>query len=47
MDRSAHWEQVYRTKGPDQVSWFQAEAQLSRRLIERVAPDRAAPVIDI
>ena len=47
MERSAHWEQVYRTKGPDQVSWFQAEAQLSRRLIERVAPDRAAPVIDI
>lgn len=47
MDRSAHWEQVYRTKGPDQVSWFQAEALLSRHLIERVAPDRAASVIDI
>jgi 2-polyprenyl-3-methyl-5-hydroxy-6-metoxy-1,4-benzoquinol methylase len=47
MDRSAHWEQVYRMKGPDQVSWFQAEALLSRQLIERVAPDRAAPIIDI
>lgn len=47
MDRSAQWEQVYRTKGPDQVSWFQAEALLSRQLIERVAPDRAASVIDI
>jgi SAM-dependent methyltransferase len=47
MNRSAHWEQIYRTKGPDQVSWFQAEARLSRQLIERLVPDRAAPIIDI
>lgn len=47
MDRNAHWEQVYRTKGPDQVSWFQAEARLSRVLIERAAPERAARIIDI
>jgi SAM-dependent methyltransferase len=47
MERAAHWEQVYRTKGPDQVSWYQAEARLSRTLIERVAPDRASRVIDI
>jgi len=47
MDRSAHWEQVYRTKGPEQVSWFQAEAKLSRRLIERALPDRAARIVDI
>ena len=47
MDRSAHWEQVYRTKGPDEVSWFQAEAILSRQLIERVAPDRTASIVDI
>lgn len=47
MDRRAHWEQVYRTKGPDQVSWFQAEALLSRQLIERVAPDRSAAIMDL
>ena len=47
MDRSAHWEHVYRTKQPDQVSWFQAEARLSRELIERAAPDRTARIIDI
>lgn len=47
MDRSEHWEQVYRTKRPDQVSWFQAEARLSRQLIERVVPDRAARIVDI
>src|SRR5665647_1796143 len=42
MDRRAHWEQVYRTKGPDQVSWYQAEARLSRELIERAMPNRTA-----
>lgn len=47
MSRSEHWEQVYRTKAPDEVSWFQADARLSRRLIEAVAPDRASRVIDI
>lgn len=47
MDRSGHWEQVYRTKRPDQVSWFQAEARLSRQLIERIVPDRAARIVDI
>lgn len=47
MDRSGHWEQVYRSKRPDQVSWFQAEARLSRQLIERMVPDRAARIVDI
>lgn len=44
---STHWEHVYRTKGPDQVSWFQAEARLSRELIERHAPARESRIIDI
>lgn len=47
MERAAHWEQVYRTKQPDQVSWFQAEARLSRELIERMAPARDSRIIDI
>lgn len=47
MDRREHWEQVYRTKRPQHVSWFQAEARLSRRLIEAVAPDRDAAIIDV
>ena len=47
MDRSAHWEHVYRTKAPDQVSWFQAEAGLSRQLIERALPDRGASIVDV
>lgn len=47
MDRRVHWDDVYRTKGPEQVSWFQAEAHLSRALIERSAPDRHARIVDV
>ena len=47
MDRRSHWDGVYRTKRPEEVSWFQAEARLSRTLIERAAPDRRARIIDI
>lgn len=47
MDQRAHWNNVYRTRRPDQVSWFQAEAVLSRRLIEESVPDRRAAVLDV
>lgn len=47
MDRRSHWDDVYRTKGPDHVSWFQVEAQRSRALIERVVPERTARIIDV
>jgi SAM-dependent methyltransferase len=47
MDRHAHWDQVYRTKAPDQVSWFQAEASLSKRLITTLEPDCDTPIIDV
>jgi SAM-dependent methyltransferase len=47
MDRERHWEHVYRTKAPTEVSWYQPEARLSLDLIRRVAPDRAAPIIDV
>jgi predicted RNA methylase len=47
MNRAEHWEHVYQTKGPDQVSWFQAEARLSRQIIEAHAPDRSSAMIDI
>ena len=47
MDPRSHWEQVYRTKGPDQVSWFQPEAKLSLELIQLVAPARDTSIIDV
>jgi phosphatidylethanolamine-binding protein (PEBP) family uncharacterized protein len=42
-----HWESLYRTKSPTQVSWYQPEARLSLDLICRVAADPDAPVIDV
>lgn len=47
MDAKAHWQGIYETKGPEQLSWFQAEARLSRQLIERFAPDRDTPILDV
>lgn len=45
--RLEHWEQVYRTRAPDQVSWYQPEARISLNLIRRVAADRDAAIIDV
>ena len=42
-----HWEHIYRTKDPTQVSWYQPEPRLSLDLIRRVAPDLEAPIIDV
>lgn len=42
-----HWERIYRTKDPTQVSWYQPEPRLSLNLIRRVAPDLDAPIIDV
>ncbi len=47
MDRKEHWEAVYRTKRPTEVSWYQSEADLSSRLIQEIAPDRSVPIIDV
>jgi SAM-dependent methyltransferase len=42
-----HWERIYRTKDPTQVSWYQPEPRISLDLIRRVAPDPSAPIIDV
>lgn len=42
----AHWENVYQTKGPSQVSWHQEEPTLSLALIESVSSD-ARDIVDI
>jgi hypothetical protein len=44
MDAKSHWEAVYQTKQPNQVSWFQRKATLSASLIQRVAPDPATTI---
>lgn len=47
MNLKEHWEAVYRSKRPTEVSWYQAEAALSARLIQQVVPSPDAPIIDV
>ena len=47
MDPRAHWEAVYRSKRPDEVSWYRAHLETSLELIAEAAPDRDAAIIDI
>lgn len=48
MNMQQHWENVYGTKTPDQVSWFRPHLETSLALIERAARDnRAASIIDV
>ncbi len=47
MDPKAHWELVYRTKRPTEVSWYAPHLDASLRLIEQAAPDRDAAIIDV
>ncbi|MGI9040760.1 MAG: class I SAM-dependent methyltransferase [Gemmatimonadales bacterium] len=47
IEAEKHWENIYRTKDPTQVSWYQREPRLSLDLIRRAAPDLDAPIIDV
>jgi 2-polyprenyl-3-methyl-5-hydroxy-6-metoxy-1,4-benzoquinol methylase len=47
MNTKAHWESVYQSKAMDEVSWFRPHLDVSLRLIEEAAPDRASAVIDV
>ena len=47
MGTQAHWERVYSTKAPTEVSWFRPHLETSLAFIERVAPDRSARIIDV
>ena len=47
MDTKKRWESICRTKPTSEVSWFQPEGKKSLELIRRVAPERAAPILDV
>jgi SAM-dependent methyltransferase len=47
MDAHTHWEKIYLEKAPDAVSWYRAHLETSIALIEQVAPERAASIIDV
>ena len=47
MDVRSHWEQVYATKDPEQVSWFRSHLERSLELIGRAASSRGASILDV
>jgi 2-polyprenyl-3-methyl-5-hydroxy-6-metoxy-1,4-benzoquinol methylase len=47
MDPKAHWEKVYGSKAPDQLSWYRRHLETSLALIERAARNTSASIIDV
>jgi len=47
MSREKHWEAIYRSNAPTEVSWYQPEARLSLDLIRRVALQVDTPLLDV
>ena len=48
MDTGKHWEKIYRTKAPEQVSWFRCHLDTSLAMIESVSSgDRSLSIIDV
>jgi 2-polyprenyl-3-methyl-5-hydroxy-6-metoxy-1,4-benzoquinol methylase len=47
MNVAAHWDNVFQTKAPDQLSWHRPHLDLSLGLIQRFAPRRSASIIDV
>ncbi len=47
IDQKSHWETVYETKNPDQVSWTQEIPQTSLNFIHSCNLDKTSKIIDI
>lgn len=47
MDLQAHWDQVYQTKQPEEVSWYQLRPELSLNLIAASGVGKDAGIIDV
>jgi 2-polyprenyl-3-methyl-5-hydroxy-6-metoxy-1,4-benzoquinol methylase len=47
VDAKSHWEKVYRTKQPNEVSWYRPHLEISLQLIDDAAPNRNAQIIDV
>jgi SAM-dependent methyltransferase len=47
VNRGAHWENVYRTKGEREVSWFQETPSVSLELIRSAGATRRSAIVDI
>ncbi|MGH9686813.1 MAG: class I SAM-dependent methyltransferase [Candidatus Acidiferrales bacterium] len=46
-DLKIHWEKIYTTKAPDQVSWYRVHLETSLALIERATGNHSASIIDV
>ena len=46
-DTKSHWENIYTSKAPGDVSWYQPAPTHSLAMIMRAAPARDAHVIDV
>lgn len=47
MNRKEHWNQVYQTKSPDDVSWYQRRPELSLSLIAASGTHKDSGIIDV
>jgi 2-polyprenyl-3-methyl-5-hydroxy-6-metoxy-1,4-benzoquinol methylase len=47
MDKKTHWEHIYETKAPTQVSWYQEHAQYSLQFIQNTGVPKTGHIIDI
>src|SRR5689334_13246403 len=47
LERQAHWQKVYQTKGEREVSWFQESPAISLDLIHETGVSTEASIIDI
>ncbi len=46
-ERKQHWEKVYQTRSPSEVSWYQTHPESSLKLIEKEFPNKSIPLIDV
>ena len=47
VDMKSHWEEIYSTKPPTEVSWYQTSPSLSLELIEATAIEKGQGIIDV
>lgn len=47
MNTKTHWEHIYETKAPTQVSWFQEHARFSLQHIQNTGIQKTAQIIDV
>jgi 2-polyprenyl-3-methyl-5-hydroxy-6-metoxy-1,4-benzoquinol methylase len=47
MRAKSHWESVYRTRAPEEASWYRPHLDTSLALIEQLALSHSAAIIDV